>query len=649
MLIPVTTRCAELGMFRIYNIDGALEFGHSVQDVEVTRVDGFPSSQQRTISSQELELESKGYIYHPNLVDMEMGVGVRFQNNEFEVDTGSNETEETLYSFFGNFNLLRHKPYPVYLHYSQRNPTVSVDLADSLTVEHRDYGAIFSLEKPLVAYPMKLRINHSDSSGKSRGTLIDSEIDNLQFNLYVDPSDRFTGSLGLFQSRKKSGSGSLELPIQNTMSEEFGLNASSSYLFGKEYAHRFDNNLYYTSVESGHLDTREDIHFTSYLELGHSKDFNTFYRYDINSTKYSETNIKTSNESLSANFLANLNEEITLSGGIDTSDEKNEGFDRNIHGVNSSIRYTTDLSDHFAFNTTYSFSYKFNKQDSDVFQINRIGESHILDGLSAVSLQNEFVVPGSVTVSNASRSQIYIEGIDYRLTVVGVETRIERLITGNIPDGETVLVDYGFESGGSFDYSYLRQKIGFGLRYDDTYNFSLTFTKNEETLEAGRPLRPLYTREKALASVDARYRLSTSSNLSWGIELEKESGDFRPYMREQADINFVVALPLFSSFLDLRSIYENIDNEFSEEDVDLRHHAARLFTRYGYRSTSRLELAIEEDTGGTIHRDTTRVTLEYLWRWRLLSFAVEGRYRHDEQGGVSRKDSSVYLTLTREF
>ncbi|MET0071142.1 MAG: hypothetical protein ABW096_13985 [Candidatus Thiodiazotropha sp.] len=636
-------------MFRIYKIDGSLEFGHSVQDVEVTRVDGFPSNQERTISSQELELESKGYIYHPNLVDMEMGLGVRFQDNEFETDTGANDTEETLYSFFGNFNLLRHKPYPVYLHYSQRNPTVSVDLADSLTVEHRDYGAIFSLEKPLVAYPMKLRVNHSDSSGKSRGTVIDSEIDSLQYNLYIDPSDRFTGSVGLFQSRKKSGSGSLELPIQSTMSEELGLNASSSYLFGKDNQHRFDNNIYYTSVESGHLDTREDLHFTSYMELGHSDDFNSFYRYDFNSTKYKETNTETSNESLSANLLANLTKEITLSGGVDASNEKNEGFVRNVHGLNSTIRYATDVTDLFAFNTTYSFTYKFNKQDSDVFQINRIGESHILDGLSVVSLQNEFVVPGSVTVSNPTRTQTYTEDIDYRLTVVGVETRIERLLTGNIPDGEAVLVDYGFESGGSFDYSFLRQKVSFGLRYDDTYNFSLAFTRNEETLEDGRPLRPLYTREKALASIDARYRLSTASSLTWGIELEKESGDFRPYMREQADINVVFALPLFSSFVDLRSIYEYIDNEYSEEDVDLRHHAARLFTRYGYRSTSRLEFAIEEDTGGTIHRETERIIIEYLWRWRLLSFSLEGRYRNDEQGGISRKDSSVYLTLTREF
>ncbi|MES9991772.1 MAG: hypothetical protein ABW098_07455 [Candidatus Thiodiazotropha sp.] len=640
---------AELDAFRIYEIDGSLEFGHSVQDVEVTRVDGISTKQQRTISSQELELDTQGYIYHPNLVDMELGVGVRFQNNEFETDTGSNLSEETLYSFFGNFNLLRHKPYPVYLHYSQRNPTVSIDLADSLTVEHKDYGALFSFNKPLVSYPIKLRVNHSESYGKSRGTLIDSNIDNIQFNLYAEPSSNFSGSFGLFQSRKKSGSGSLDLPIQNTLIEELGLNATTSYLFGKENEHRFDNILNYTSVESGHLDTRKDSHFSSYLEIGHSKDINSFYRYNLNSTEYSETGTKTSNENFSADILANLTKQITLSGGVSISDENNEGFERNVYGADSTIRYINNYTDLLSYNTTYSLAYKFSNQDSEVLQINKIGESHVLDGLSPIVLQNEFVVPGSIIVSNLPRTQTYVEGIDYLLTIVGVETRLERLITGNIQDGDTVLLDYGFETGGTFDYSLLKQKVGAGFKYDDIYNVSLAFTKNEESLEDGRPLRPLYTREKATASIDARYRLSNNSSLTWGIELEKESGNFRPYKRERADISLVFAVPIFTSFLDIRSIYENIDNELSDEDVDLRHHAATLFTRYGYRSNSRLEVSTEEDTGGTIHRETTRVNLEYMWRWRLLSFSLEGRYRQDAQGTINRDDSALCLTLTRDF
>ena len=38
-------------------------------------------------------------------------------------------------------------------------------------------------------------------------------------------------------------------------------------------------------------------------------------------------------------------------------------------------------------------------------------------------------------------TSIYVEDLDYRLITIGSITSIQRLITGNISDGETVLVD----------------------------------------------------------------------------------------------------------------------------------------------------------------------------------------------------------------
>ncbi|MEW8118771.1 MAG: hypothetical protein AB2792_16540 [Candidatus Thiodiazotropha sp.] len=649
LFTPAVSLAVELDMFRLTEVEGSLEIGYSVEDLEIMRVDGPTTTQRRPISTQELTLNTHGYIYHPNLLDMELGAGIRFQEDKFETDTGSNESKQTLYSFNGSFNVLKHKPYPLHLYFNQRNPTLSVGLADTFSSESKVYGLIFSLKRPFVSFPLVLRADHMENKGTGRGTLIDDETDYLRLDIAADNSDNISANLGVNHARKKSASGSVNLPLQATLREELGIDISTGVVFGENRKNNFENLFTYNVIDHDNLDTRKEGRFYSSLELEHDELFESFYRYNIESTSYTHSEDESNIEKLSLGFVRDLTESLIVSGGLDISEEENRGFNKDTYGVNSHLRYTTDLSEQTSFNTTYSLAYTHNKQKSELLQISRIGENHLFDGLQPVLLQNEFVVPGSVTVSNVARTQIYIEDIDYRLTLVGVETRLERLLSGNIPDGETVTVDYSYETGGSFEYGLFRQSLGLGYSISKTYHFRLGYTKHEETLEAGRPLRPLYSRERAIASADARHRISQTLGLNWHLELEKETGKLRPFMREAADINFTFTLPFLSSLAVLRSRYEKIDNELSEEDVNLTRHSLSIFARLGYRSRARLDYTIEKDTGGTIPRESRQASMEYLWRWRLLSLSLEGKYNLEEQGGVSRKDSSINLTLIRKI
>ncbi len=648
-LIPTSIFSANLEMIKFTNLEGALEFDYSVEDLEVKRVDGSNTTQRRPVTEQKLELQTQGYVYHPNLLEMELGVGVRFRNEEYETNSGTNESEQKLYSFNGNFDVLKQKPYPLHLYYNQNNPTFSVGLADTFTIENKNYGLIFSILKPLASNPVWLKIDHTEEKGKGRGVLVDSDYDYQQLHVQSDSSDNFTASVSVDHSRKQSGSGSMNLPLQSTFKETYGFDYGSKYFFGEMQRNTLSNTLSYEIVDYKNIGKRKDGRFYASLELDHNDVLDSFYRYNLDSTRYTDSQIESTIHNLMVGVLTDDVNGFTFSGNIDANNEQNYGFKKDKYSVNSTLSYKSDLSENTSLTTTYMLNYSDNWQESETQSISIVGESYQFNDLRPIVLEREFVVPETVVVSNQDRTQIYVEGFDYQLTVVGGETRVERLLYGNISDGESVLIDYAYETGGTFDYSLFRQGLSSGLSFFRAYRLHIGYTKYEERLKSGRPLRELYTRERAYASAAGKHRLTRVMGLSWHLELEKENGKLRPFYRKEADLNYSFALPFFTSYAEWQSRYESIDNKLSNEDLNLTRHGLTLFARTGLRSRIRMGYSVERDTGGTLPRETTRSDLSYEWAWRLLNFSLEGRYSLEEQGDMSRKESSIFLKLIRNI
>lgn len=646
-----TTACfgSELDFFRLTGIGGSLELGYSIEDIEVKRVDGTITNYRRPVSDQKLDIKTQSYVYHPNLLEMALGVGVEYKSEDIETGSTSNESRQKLYSFNGEFDFLKEKPYPLKLYYNQYNPTSSVGVADTVTHENKDYGLIFTLKDPIVSFPILLRANHSESIGKGGGTSINSEQDFQDIRITTKGLDNLIATISIDHSRKRSGSGSFNLPLQTTLNEKYGLDFTGTYKFGDNYRNTLFNKLSYDIDEFKGLSRIEDARFYLSLNMEHSPTFKSRYSYNIDKTINNDMGSDFTNEDMTIGILSELTENLSFTGDLDLSNEEAQGFDRNVYGFRSFLRYKTEITDNFAFNSSYLLKYQLSEQISELSYISLLGEAHRLENLQYVTLENDFVLSDSVVVSNQDRTQIYTPGIDYLLTVVGSETRVERLLSGNISDGESVLIDYRYETGGTFSYGLLNQAITTGITLYNNYRVSMGYSKQDESLVDGKPIRPLYTTETAYASADARHRLSQSMGLSWRLAVEREKSELRPFTRKEADINLTSALPVLNGFANLHSRYESIDNELSDEDVDLTLHGIGIHVRTGFRSRLSIKYSVEKDTGGTITRNVQRSEMDYMWRWRLLSFRLKGEYNLEEQGNASRKDSSVFLTLVRDF
>jgi len=83
-----------------------------------------------------------------------------------------------------------------------------------------------------------------------------------------------------------------------------------------------------------------------------------------------------------------------------------------------------------------------------------------------VILQVQNIQPGSIRITDVARLTLYQSGSDYRLTTFADRIEIERVPTGRIADGETVLVSYVFSLESDFELDSFSQQFGIRQNFD---------------------------------------------------------------------------------------------------------------------------------------------------------------------------------------
>ena len=638
---------AEIKAFKLTDFGGSLRLGYSLTDRNVEYAHGGGMSERRPTLEQELTLNSMSYIFHPNLLEMELGGSVKFSQESLESEQTSNEVRNNLYSFNSRFSLLKNKPYPLQLYYNQSNPSASVGLADSLTLEERDYGFNFSLRAPLVSSPMQLYASHRETTGDGFDTIVDDTTDTAIFRISTSLGGHGHGQFGLSSTTTNSGSGSMNLPIQESKSSTKSATWDSRLLFGPDDSIKLVNTITLTRDEQSNTSDRDDGRFYINLDWDHTDSLRTFYSYNLARTKYDYDKI--TNQNLSIGALRRWQDVLSLTTSVAASSDTSESFEKKSYEVDGNIAYRDDLNARWRMNSGYSLLYRVNTQNTDVSVIRVHNESHVLNGLGSVALNNEYVLHSTIIVSNSTHTQIYRKDVDYVLTKVGEETRLARKASGGIADGAEVVLEYAYESGGSYDFDELSQSLNLGYTLDNTHRFHLHYMLRRKILREGDPANFIESSRRIRVGTDSRVPLSQTISIGWKLDFEKQIDDSKPFTRDAAGLNLRTALPWLTGSLDLDSRYEHVDNENSENDLRLTRYSALASTRVGMRSSMGIELVHERDTGGETPNTTRYATLTYNWQRRLLGFSLEAKYGTEEQGDFSRSDTRIKADLVRKI
>ncbi len=236
--------------------------------------------------------------------------------------------------------------------------------------------------------------------------------------------------------------------------------------FGPEHKHSL-RTLAHWQQESGDF-ARDLFEIGPQFTLRHSDDLQTMYKYQFNREKYAGLDI----ESQRADFqlvhqvYTNLTTTVDFFGEYEDVDEDAR---TTVYGGLVDWRYNRkNRWGHLNAGLALAFDDERVRADNGRRVV--LNESHTLRDPLNVTLRNRNVVPGSIVVTDAANRRVYLLGRDYVVLRFRDVTQLGRVPSGLIADGDTVLVDYQFNTPGSGEIDTVRVDFNIEQRFTNGLN-----------------------------------------------------------------------------------------------------------------------------------------------------------------------------------
>ena len=655
LLPPVSAaRAQEVALFRLTDFWAYLELKYRLDEIS-NKSTGVETIVDDTRFQIELGGSSTSYIFHPRLLHMRVAGSLLSDRQNIareqisllsgDADLSRSSREDLLLNLDATFRFLKDKPYPATVSYVRDNPIVSTGVEGTFTQENERIGLNFELRDVL---PFNLLLDASQfwSFGESLDRVVDISNDrvSLQANKTISRGNRLR--FDYVSTDQTSRNGDPRRPIQEITRRAERLALTTNSRLGSDDQLRIDQTASFNRRDEPDV---TDILFSPRIHWIHGSMWESRYRYNFSQTERPESDFENRTESLGASI--HYSPSGKFEGQISTDFDRSNDVDRlsqKARGISgrANIKRDTAVGQ---FNLSMGLGYRLDDRVSESPLVIVEEEPVLMVGTAPVPLSRNFVVAETVIVRNATGTQTYIEGFDYFLSELGSTTRIERIISGSILDGETVLVDYEAETGGTFEYSQVDQDLSADFRFARFHSIFFRYSSSKQDLQSGVPTLPFN-------SVEAyEIGLREQIPLRWGGA--QLSGEAR-YLRQDEDINpfnrtslsLSIQAPLSQKLKLNASVSRNlVDNLLSEEDSDLTVFNANV-TWLALRSlTIRAEGNYAEDTGGTILRSNTRWKLTANWRYRRVSLRLDSRYVEQRQGDINNDHFELWLQIRRDL
>jgi hypothetical protein len=274
-------------------------------------------------------------------------------------------------------------------------------------------------------------------------------------------------------------------------------------------------------------------------------------------------------------------------------------------------------------------------------------EPVILNDTTPAPLANESVVAASITVSNEARTQVFVEGIDYRLLEVGLGTSIQRLLGSNILDGETVVADYEYRTTGTAEFKAFNSNLRASVNFLEYFRARVGYSFADTTVQSGELKTPTNNRKIFDVVLNADFPVGRWS-LTGEYRFKDHDADISS--SKQNSLAIGTSTNLFRSMrFDLSAGISRVDNEESIEDIDQITFRLGLSGRVSRRGSFSYDASYLRDVGGSLAREQLQHQLQYQWRYRLVSFSLRAVLTDDMLGATEKRSSRVTALVQRVF
>ncbi len=653
---PLPGRSEEIAPFRLTHVEGYANL-RFLRDAYVTSQPGLGAGvrarQQQTDLREEVFFMTRSYVYHPGFLALDLGTGLVTQQGGFATDNGETRARATLTNFTGRASFLREKPYRGSVFYEHLNPTLSVAPGQIMLQENSRYGVELSMLAPASPVPLHFDAVRSRNQGSSSDRILDDRID--QINFRASPSWGRFGStqLQMQAMQQASQSGSPNLAIQATSMKSNAFSLDTRLKFGAQRQYDLTNlvtfNAQSFTLDRNQVPDRRDLRVLLDLRTQHSATLRSFGSWNYSTVEQADLGSKV--RSAAAGLTWSPFAAMSASLGARGEDAWSPQLKSRSQGVDASVQAQHALA-LGSLQASYAVRYDRRAQQAVIAQGNVIGERVSIVGGTFVTLSRQRVNVPSIVVTNKTRTQTFVEGRDYRLTILGLDTRLQRLVGGNILDGEEVLVDYGYDVGGTFAYVQSDQSLNLNWSLRSLLNVYFRRFDSAPQLVSGTPSFPLNPVQSSLYGlrVDLPVGLPLQVVVGGSLERENRQEAIAPYRRAAVDLYAQMEDPWSGAGnLRLSARQTRTQYESSAQNVDLRGYDFNYWSRHWQRVDLSAQASYEEDTGGLTARQRVIGSAKAHWRYRKLSLTFEMSGTREAQGGMQRSRALVQIQARRDF
>lgn len=655
LCLPVCASAAdEITAFRLTDFRAYLEFKYrnDLIDNKATGIETEVDDNRRQI---ELGASTTSYVFHPKLLRMLIAGSVlsdrqtidreRISSTQSSAILSSSTRDEVFLNLDANLQFLKDKPYPTTISYIRTNPIVRTGVEGSFTQESERFGVDFQLRDVL---PVDMSVNaFQDSSfGESLDRVIDftSESVTVTARKYFSSGDRLSAEYE--NSSQVSRNGDPRRTIQETIRQAQRVAVTSTARLGDSDQLRIDQTA---SVNRRDDPDVTDINYVPQVRWVHSDSFQTRYRYSFSQSERPQSDFRNRTEALSASLHYSPSDDVNgfIRSEFDRSTEDNR-LSQDSRGLSGRTNFRRNTSNG-QLNISLGVGYRENARESQVPSIVVLEEPLTFSGTAPIGLARDFVITETIIVRNETRTQTYIEGLDYRLLQIGSVTQLERLIGGSILQDETVLIDYEAETGGTFDYTQENTTFSADYKFAEYHNVFFRYLNNRQKLTSGFSTLPFNSIEATEVGLREQLPLRVGGIKLFGeARYLRQNEDINPFDQRSLLISIQAPLPFRMNF-NASASRNIVENRLSDEDLDLVVYTANLTWQARRNLSIRAEGYFDEDTGGTVLRSNSRLKVGVQWRYRRVSLRLDARYEEQEQGDFANDHFELWLQIRREL
>lgn len=644
----------EIAPFRLTGVDGHVSLRYVNDATHTTQRDEMPPSRQSQAGLRnEIFVMTHSYIYHPNLLTLDIGGGPILYGERIAGTSGQNDARGVLYNFSGRATLLRDKPYRANLFYEHLNPTVSIAPGQTLMQENTRYGAEIALLSPVTPIPLQLSFTRSAIRGQGSDRVIDDVNDLFTLNASYSHGAPGTTQFQYQGIQQTSRSGSQNLPIQASSMTSHSMNLDTRLQFGPERQYDLTNiinvNSHRYALASTIYPDLQDTRLLLDMRARHSDKLHTYGNFSYGHSTQGEIDITQKNFSAGTSYWPQSGMEASAS----IRGEENAGrqYSTRAQGIDGILRYERALPFGTA-QIAYSARYDDRAQQALAGQIDVIGERLTLTDSAQITLGHPRVASGTLVISNVARTQVFMPGIDYLITTIGLDTRIQRLIGGAILEGEEILADYAYDAGGTYAYRQLDQTLNLSWSYARYLNVFYRQASKLPRLTSGTPTFPLNEVHSSTFGARGDLPVNPGIALTLGGSFEQENHEetIAPYRRMTADIYVQTDEPLFGiGYFRLTQRKSRTDYGNAAQNVAMRGYDLRYWSRHWFGIDLSASLTGEQDDSGVMPRNRVDGSIAAQWQERKFTLTTSLVSSRETQGDFSRKRTTFQFLARRSF